>query len=229
MARTFSRRRDPLKEDEVLSLAQRAVGFIKLHQKWVIAGAALAAVITAAVLGVSYWQQSRRDAAAAALAEARLAMKGPEDAEKVLPVLTSIISRYGNVPAAGEAAMQRAHLLYQLKKYEEAAKSYKELLAYPAIQAEPGVQILVTESLSYCYEGSGNFAEAAQVLQPLVEKTSGPFQSELTRRLAWLYDKAGNHQEANKYWEKLLEKASSPVLVPYYKEKLADAAANPEN
>jgi tetratricopeptide (TPR) repeat protein len=229
MARISSRRRDPLKEDEVLSLAQRAVGLIKLHKKWVIAGVALAAVITAAIVGVNHWQQSRREAAAVALAEARLTLKQPENAEKALPVLNSIASRYGNVPAAREAAMQRGHLLYQLDKYEEAARAYKELLTYPAIQAEPGMEILITESLSYCYEGSGNFAEAAKVLQPLVEKTSGPFQGELTRRLAWLLDKAGNHQEADKYWGKLLEKASSPALVPYLKEKLADAAPKPQD
>lgn len=229
MARISSRRRDPLKEDEVLSLAQRAFGFIKLYRKWMIAGVGIAMVVTIAIMGFSHGRQSRRQAAAAALAEARLAMKGPEDAEKALPLLTSIANRYGSAPAAREAALLRGHLLYQLNKYEEAAKVYKELLTYPAIQAEPGMEILITESLSYCYEGLGNFAEAAKVLQPQAEKTSGPFQGELTRRLAWLLDKAGNHQEANKHWQKLLEKASSPVLVPYLKEKLADAAPMPQN
>lgn len=222
------RRRNPLKEDEVLSFAQRLVASIKLHQKWVMAGAAIMVVIIAATWGVKYWQTSRREAAAAALVEARSLLNRPEDAEKALPLLNNIATRYAGAPAAREAALHRAHLLYQLEKYEEAAKAYKELLADPALQREPGMRSLLTESLSYCQEGLGRYAEAAAVLEPLVEKTSGPFQGELTRRLAWLWDKAGNHQEAKKYWGKLLEKPPTPAMVPYLKEKLADAAAEPK-
>lgn len=223
MARLSTRRRDPLKEDEVLTFAQQALELIKRYQKYVIIGVAGVALAFAGSAAYQYWQKSHRAAAAAALTAVRPKLEQPADAPDALKSLDKIISQHRGTPAAREAALHRAHLLYQLKQYEDAARAYNELLADPAIQQEPGTGALVTESLSYCYEGLGKYDEAAKVLQPLVEKTSGSFQSDLTRRLAWLYDQAGNRQEANKYWAKLLEKPPSPAIVPYLKEKLADA------
>ena len=228
MAKFSTRRRDPLKEDEVLSFAQRVIELIKLHRKWVTVGVAGLALVAGGAMAAKYWQKTRRDAAAAALAEVRPQLDRSEDAEKTLTALNKIIQKYGSVPATREAALHRAHLLYRLNKYEEAARAYKELLADPAIEKEPGMSILIAESLSYCYEGLGNYAEAAKALQPLAEKTTAPFQGELTLRLAWLYDKAGNQKEANKYWEKLLEKPPTPAMVPYLKEKLAEASPEPK-
>jgi predicted negative regulator of RcsB-dependent stress response len=225
MAKISIRRRDPLKQDEVLTFAQRLIEFSKRHRKRVMAGV-LAAVL--AIMGMTafrYWQQSRRDAAAAALTEVRPKLESEVQSQEVLKELEKIVSRYGGQPAAREAALYRAHILYQLHKYEEAAQAYKELLADPVIQKEPGMSALVVESLSYCYEGLGKYEEAGQVLQPWLDKASGAFQSDLARRLAWLYERAGKSPEAKKYWEKLLEKPPSPALVPYLKEKLA---ASPE-
>lgn len=218
------RRRDPLKEDEVLTFAQQVLEFVKRYQTYVIIGVAGVSLVFAGSALYQYWQKSRRDAAVAALIAVRPQLNQPSDATGALKSLDQIVSQYRGTPAAREAALHRAHLLYQLNKYEDAAKAYDELLADPAVQDEPGTRTLVAESLSYCYEGLGKYAEAAKVIQPLVEKTSGSFQADLTRRLAWLYDKAGNHQEAKKYWTKLMEKPPSPAIVPYLKEKLADAA-----
>ncbi len=222
MAKPY-RRRDPLKEDEVLTFAQQVLELIKRYRTYVIIVVSGVVLAFAGSAAYQYWQKNRRDSAAAALTALRPKLEQPADAPEALKSLDKIISQYGGAPAAREAALHRAHLLYQLKKYEDAAKAYNELLADPAVQQEPGTSTLVTESLSYCYEGVGKYGEAAKVLQPLVEKTSGSFQSDLTRRLAWLYDQAGNRQEANKYWAKLLEKPPSPAIVPYLKEKLADA------
>jgi predicted negative regulator of RcsB-dependent stress response len=228
MAKFSTRRRDPLKEDEVISFAQRLIELAKLYQKWIVVGVIGAGVIAGGTMSFKYWQKSRRDAAAAALVEVRPQLDRPEDADKALASLDKIVTQYGSAPAAREAALYRAHLLYQANNYDKAAKAYKELLNDPDLQNEPGMRSLITESLSYCYEGLGNYAEAAGMLQPLVETTTGPFQGELTRRLAWLYDKAGNHQEANKYWVKLAEKPPTPAMLPYLKEKLADAAPDPK-
>ena len=223
MAKLSTRRRDPLKEDEVLTFAQNILELVKRYQTYVIIGVAGVVFAFAGTAMYQYWQKNRRDAAASALAAVRPKLDQPADAPEALKSLDNLISRYSGAPAAREATLHRAHLLYQLNRYEDAAKAYNDLLADPTVQKEPGTSALVTESLSYCYEGLGKYAEAAKVLQPLAEKTSGSFQADLRRRLAWLYDKAGNRQEANKYWAKLLEKPPSPAIVPYLKEKLADA------
>ncbi len=88
---------------------------------------------------------------------------------------------------------------------------------------------LVTESLSYCYEGLGNFKKAAEVLKPAAEQADGPLKTEIMRRLAMLYDKAKEPKEAAVYWRKLLEKPPDAALVPYLQEKLAAAEAGARN
>jgi tetratricopeptide (TPR) repeat protein len=217
------RRRDPLKEDEVLTFAQQVLEFVRRHRTYFILGVAGVALAFAGSATYQYWQKSRRDTAATALTAVRPKLNQPAEAQEALRSLDNIARQYRSTPAAQEAAFYRGHLLYQLGKYEDSANTYKELLADPAILKEPGASVLITDSLSYCYEGLGKYGEAAQVWQPLVDKISGPFQTDLTLRLAWLYDKAGNYQEAKKYWGKLLENPPSPAIVPYLKEKLADA------
>jgi tetratricopeptide (TPR) repeat protein len=224
----FPRRQDPLKQDEMLTLAQRALDFLQLYRNWLIVGLAGLALLVAGTAIAKYWQQSRRDAAVAALAEVRPKLERPEEAEAALPSLERLVREYGSTPAAREAALQRAHLLYQLEKYEEAAAAYKGLLRDPAIQRDAPLRLLITESLSYCYEGLGKYGEAADVLKPLAEQSPTVLQGELTRRLAWLYEQAGRRQEAQKYWQMLLENPPNPAIVPYLKEKLAAAPPEPE-
>ena len=114
----------------------------------------------------------------------------------------------------------RANLLYKLGQYSEAAKAYESLLD----SRDPAWDILV-ESLSYCYEGMGNFKKAAEVLKPLAEQISGPMQSEVIHRLAMLYEQAKEPREAAVYWRKLLEQPPDATMVPYVQEKLAAAEA----
>jgi tetratricopeptide (TPR) repeat protein len=223
-----SRRRAALEQDEVLSFAQRGLEFLKRYQKWLILGLTGLSLLVAGALITRYWQQQRQEAAAVALTEVRAKLARPDDAQQAAKALDDILKQYGGVPTAREAAFYRAHLLYQLNKYEEAAKAYKDLLQDPVVKQEPGLKNLIAESLSYCYEGMGNYAEAAKVLKPVEENISGPLKGEFTRRLAWLYEKAGNQKEASLYWQKLLEKPPSPVMVPYLKEKLAEAATEPK-
>jgi tetratricopeptide (TPR) repeat protein len=115
----------------------------------------------------------------------------------------------------------RANLLYGLRQYGEAAKAYESLLD----GRDPGWDTLVNESLSYCYEGMGDFKKAAGVLKPVAEQTSGRLQSEVRRRLALLYEQAQEPQEAAVYWRKLLDQPPDAALAPYFQEKLAAAEA----
>lgn len=224
----FPRRQDPLKQDEMLTLAQRALDFIQIYRKWVIVGVVGLALLVGGTGIAKYWQQSRRDAAVAALAEVRPKLERSEETEQALVALERLVQQYGGTPAAREAGLQRAHLLYELGKYEAAVAAYKGLLRDPAIRQDAPLRILITESLSYCYEGLGNYAEAAEVLRPLTEQSPTLLHGELTRRVAWLYEQGGQPQEARKYWQMLLENPPNPAMVPYLKEKLAALEPEPK-
>jgi len=222
MAKPRSRKRDFVEQPpEVFSLQLRLLQYLKEYWKWVTAG------LVAVFLGLAAWgimaqiQARRSEQAGAAMAAIAPLLSQPEAGTKVMKDLDRIIKDFPGAPAAQEAAIFRAHLLYQAGNYAEAAKAYEGLRASAAAGWEP----LIAESLSYCYEVQGDFRKAAKVLQPVADKTAAPLQNEIYRRLAMLLEKAGDQQEAAQYWRKLLDKPSDPALLPYFNEKLAAAEA----
>jgi predicted negative regulator of RcsB-dependent stress response len=222
MAKITPRRRSALDNpEEVLNLAQRLLERVKPYAKWLV----LAGVVIAVGLGAwgvtARMQESRQEKAAAALAQVTPTadLKAPDAA--AAKALEKFVNEYAGTRAARDAQLMRANLLYGLGQYAEAAKAYESLLD----GREPGWDTLVNESLSYCYEGMGNFKKAAEVLKPVAEQSSDPLKSEVMRRLAMLYEQAKEPKEAAAYWAKLLDRPPDPALVPYLREKLAAAEA----
>jgi predicted negative regulator of RcsB-dependent stress response len=222
MAKLTSRRRSALDNpEEVLNLAQRLLEQLKPYAKWLV----LAGVVIAVGLGAwgvnARMQAGRQEKAAAALAQVtpKADLRAPDAA--AAKALEKFVKEYAGTPAAREAQLLRANLLYGLAQYGEAAKAYESLLD----GREPGWDTLVNESLSYCYEGMGNFKKAAEVLKPLPEQVSGPLKNEVLRRLAILYGQAKEPKEAAVYWRKLLDNPPNAGAVPYLQEKLAAAEA----
>jgi lipopolysaccharide biosynthesis regulator YciM len=220
MAKLSSRRRVALDNpEEVLNLAQRLLERVKPYTTWLV----LAGVVIAVGLGAwginAKLQESREEKAAAALTQVTPKIDLNIPAAAAVNDLEKFIKEYPNTRAAREAQLMRANLLYRLAQYVEAARAYESLLD----GRDPGWDTLVQESLSYCYEGMGNFKKAAEVLKPVAEHTSGPLKSEVMRRLALLYEQSKEPKEAAVYWRKLLEQPPDPALVSYLQEKLAAA------
>jgi tetratricopeptide (TPR) repeat protein len=222
MAKITPRRKLALDNpEEVYTLAQRLLAPVKPYAKWLV----LAAVVIAVGLGAwgvnARLQAGREDKAVEALA--LVTPKADLNAPNVAAAqaLEKFIKEHTGTRAAREAQLTRANLLYGLKLYGEAAKAYESLLD----GRDPGWDTLVNESLSYCYEGMGNFKKAAEVLKPVAEQVSGPLQKEEMRRLALLYEQAKEPKEAAVYWRKLLDQPPDAALVPYLQEKLAAAEA----
>jgi predicted negative regulator of RcsB-dependent stress response len=222
MAKMMPRRKLALDNpEEVYTLAQRLLAPVKPYAKWLVLGAVVIAVGLGAWMVNTSLQERREDKAAAALAlvTPKADLKAPNVA--AAQALEKFIQAHAGSRAAREAQLTRANLLYRLKQYNEAAKAYTSLLD----GRDPGWDTLVNESLSYCYEGMGNFKKAAAVLKPVAEQISGPLQKEEMRRLALLYEQAKEPKEAAVYWRKLLDQPPDAALVPYLQEKLAAAEA----
>jgi lipopolysaccharide biosynthesis regulator YciM len=226
MAKLTPRRRSALDNpEEVLNLAQGLLERLKPYATWLV----LAGVVIAVGLGAwgvtARMQASRQEKAAAALAlvTPKADLQAPDAA--AAKALEKFVNEYAGTPAARDAQLMRASLLYGLKQYGESAKAYESLLD----GRDPGWDTLVNESLSYCYEGMGNFKKAAAVLKPLAEQVSGPLKVEVLRRLALLYEQAKEPKEAAVYWRKLLDQPPDAAMVPYLQEKLAAAEAGSKN
>jgi lipopolysaccharide biosynthesis regulator YciM len=194
---------------------------VKPYAKWLV----MAGVVIAVGLGAwgvnANLQERREDKAVAALdlVTPKADLKAPNAA--AAEALMKFIHEYAGTRAAREAQLTRANLLYKLGQFGEAAKAYASLLD----GRDPGWDTLVNESLSYCYEGLGDFKQAAEVLKPVAEQSSGALKNFAMRRLALLYEQAKEPKEAAVYWRKLLDQPPDAALVPYLQEKLAAAEA----
>jgi len=223
MARRKPRRRPPQEPEEILGLAQQTLNHVRPYRKWLIAGGAIVALVILGWFGSAYQQHSRESRAQAALEELRWKLSRPDQTDAAIQSLDALIRNYPSTNAALMSRMFKAHLLYQTEKYADAAQTYKELQSALSRHDPYGWLPFVTESLSYCYEAQGDYAQAAQTLKPLVNQAQGSYQTLLLSRLAVLYDKAGNRPEAEAAWQRLLTQVKNPALASYWKERLASS------
>jgi len=228
MANKKTQSRGPREPEEILGAAQQALNYLRPYLKWLTTGAVILAVVLVAWSGNAYLQHSREVRAQAALDKERPKLSQPDQAEAAITDLNAIIRDYPATHAALMARLFKAHLLFQTKKYTDAAKTYEEVRALVGPQEPYAWSPFVTESLSYCYEDQGDYAKAAETLKPLADQAGGSYQSILLAHLALLYDKAGNPKEAGDIWERLLSRTQNPALKSYWKEKLAADKAAPE-
>jgi tetratricopeptide (TPR) repeat protein len=220
MAKISARRKSLLENpEEVWYLAQDWLERAKAYWKWLVLGLAVVLVVLAA-WGINARMAAGREAqAVAALARLRPRLASP--GTEVAKDLEQVARDYPGTRGARDALLLRANLLYQLKNYAEAAKAYTALLQ----GGDPGWDALVNESLSYCYEGLGDYLKAAATLKEVAEHTSGPLKAEATQRLALILEQAGDFKEAAVYWKKLVDEPGNPALQSYLKERLAAAKA----
>lgn len=223
MARKKPRRRGPQEPEELLSAAQQTLNFARPYLKWLVMGGVILSLGFLGWSGYAYLRYSRESKAQTALEQVRPKLSQPDQAEEAIKNLDALIRDYPSTKAALMGRLFKGHLLYQTKKYADAAKTYEELRSALGNQDPYGWSPFVTESLGYCYEAQGDYAKAAQTLKPLVDQAIGNYQPVLLSRLALLYDKAGNQQEAEKAWQRLLSQAKNPVLASYWKERLASS------
>jgi predicted negative regulator of RcsB-dependent stress response len=217
MAKLSSRRKMALDKPEgLLDLAQSLLEQVRPYAKWIILGVAVVAVGLGA-WGINAGLQARRQAKATAALAQMTPKVDHQPPDAAVKTLGKFVTKYRGTRAAQDAQLKRANLLYGLKRYGPAAKAYESLLS----SGDPGWDALVKDSLSYCYEGLGNYKKAAATLKPVLDQTYGPLKSEVMRRLATLYDKAKEPQEAAIYWRKLVDQPPDAILVPYFQAKLA--------
>jgi predicted negative regulator of RcsB-dependent stress response len=224
MSRRKPQFRGAREPEELLGAAQQALDYVRPYLKWAIMAGAALAVVLLIWGGYSYFRHSRETQAQAALQKVRPELNQPDQAEAAIKSLTSIIQQYPSTQAAQMALAFKAHLLYQTKKYAEAAKIYEEMRSSAGGDSYAWSPF-VTESLAYCYEAQGQYAKAAQILKPLVDQSLGSYQTMLLSHLALLYDKAGEKKLAADAWQRLMTQTRDPALVSYWKERLTEDKA----
>ena len=177
MARKKPLSRGPRESEEIIGAARQALDYLRPYLPWIIGGVVALVVVLIAWSGYAYLQSSREARAQAALDKARPMLSQPEEAAGALAALDPIIKDYPSTRAALMARLFKADLLYQTKKYAEAAKEYEAVRASLGSDDPYAWSPFVTASLSYCYEAQGEYAKAAQTLKPVADEARGSYQS----------------------------------------------------
>ncbi len=203
----------PEEADEFISFSARLIEFGQRHLILIII--ALAAVLIAgAVWGYLQKRQVMRQEKAAELFQAAASQQKGDN--PTLPKeLQTIIQDYPETGGALQARLLLANLLFQERKYQEAAAAFEALGALA-----PELATLVAENLSYCYEAQKDYQKAATVLEPLVAQAALPYRQELMWRQALLWEKAGDASKALAVYQKMLQDKPPANFVPYLQEKI---------
>lgn len=203
----------PKDTDEFISLSTKFLDFAQKNFPYLLAGLVIL-VISGAGWGYLQKRQTDRQEKAAELYQAAVGQK-KADIPTILKELQTIIQDYPDTGGALQARLLTANLLYQEKKYAEAAAAFEALA-----QAAPEVNILVAENLSYCYEAQQDYQKAAAVLEPLVATADLPYRQELQRRQALMFELAGDPAKALAVYQKMLQDSPGDSFAPYLQEKI---------
>ncbi|MGQ9920610.1 MAG: YfgM family protein [Desulfobacca sp.] len=203
----------PEEADEFISFSARLLDFGQRHLTLIIIGL-VTLLLTGAVWGYLQKRQIMRQEKAAELFQA--AVSRQQGANPMLrQELQTIIQDYPETGGALQARLLLANLLFQERKYQEAAAAFEALAALT-----PELATLVAENLSYCYEAQKDYQRAATVLETLAAQAALPYRQELLRRQALLWEKAGDAAKALAVYQKMLQDNPPASFVPYLQEKI---------
>jgi predicted negative regulator of RcsB-dependent stress response len=213
LKKSTSLKLQPKETDEFISFSTRLLEFAQKNLTYILCGLAIL-IISGAIWGYLQKRQLDRQEKAAELYQAAVSQK-KTDIPNILKDLQTVIQDYPETGGALQARLLTANLLYQEKKYAEAAAAFESLT-----QTAPDVKILVAENLSYCYEAQKDYLKAAAVLEPLVAAADLPYRQELQRRQALMFELAGDPAKALAIYQKMLQDNPADSFAPYLQEKI---------
>jgi predicted negative regulator of RcsB-dependent stress response len=208
----------PKETDEFISFSTKLLNFAQRNLTYILVGLVVL-LLAGALWGYLQKRQFDHQEKAAELYQAAVAQK-KSDTTIVLKELQTIIQDYPGTGGALQARLLTANLLFQEKKYSEAAAAFQALG-----QESLDLNLLVAENLSYCYEAQKDYPKAAAVLAPLVETADLSYRQELQRRQALMFELAGDPAKALAVYQKMLQDNPSENFVPYLQEKIKSLEA----
>ena len=203
----------PKETDEFISFSRKLLEFGQKNLTYILCGLALV-LIAGAFWGYLEKRQVTRQEQAAELYQAAVSQQ-KTDIPSLLKELQSIIQDYPGTGGALQSRLLIANLLYEEKKYSEAAAAFEALG-----KEAPDIKMLVAENLSYCYEAQKEYPKAAAVLDPLVARPDLPYRQELQRRQALMFELAGEPAKALVIYQQILQENPADNFAPYLQEKI---------
>jgi tetratricopeptide (TPR) repeat protein len=201
--------------EEILTrIARKIESFLVRHLKIILISIGAAVIIAAGYFGVQYmFNKKERDAESmfskVYLAYSRINEDSSlEEAqiEEELMALTEdfelVIDTYPNSSAASRSAYYNGNILYRFGEHEQALGFFEK-----GSQIKQGgySALLCLQGAAACYEQLGEYDEAVQRYERIVEKYSDSFIVPMVRfSLAQIYEKQEKNEEARKQYDQIV-------------------------
>lgn len=196
--------------------------WIELHQRQLLIGAVAVLLAAGVVWGVEAYLKSveRRAQVAYAVIFDTFPQEGAEASawEPMLPAIDKFLSEHASSKVALNARADKARVLYQLKRYNEALEINRKLLT--ELPAGSEMKAFVLYQLAADSQALGKSDEAIELWNRL--KSEGPegLKREADWNLGKLHEKKGDLAKAAEHLELALKDAGSYPAPPQIQEVL---------
>ena len=133
-----------------------------------------------------------------------------------MTALRDVAAEYHGTPSARFAAFELANILYDSERYDEALEAFEEFLKKnPADVLAPAA----LEATGYCRESLGQWKEAIDVYEKLLQKHP-VVAARVAYRLGLCLEKIGERDRAIESYEKTLELLPNTLWAEHSRERL---------
>jgi predicted negative regulator of RcsB-dependent stress response len=171
---------------------EQAAGLARENLTWLMAGVAVAVVVSLAVGGF-YWKRQQDDRAAAEMLHEVLPAastdlpfgsppRRPEESKKAVEVCRKVLAEFPRSSVAPQAAYLLGNTLSDLKDWDSAIKAYQEFLA--RYGDNRSLAPLVYQRLAYAQLSQGKVEEGEKTLAAIVKIEGAPNKDQALFELA---------------------------------------------
>jgi len=156
-----------LKEDKLVTFYAQLTAWLENYKMYLVAGIAALAVI---VLGVYFYSQSSKSAEKDASVELTKATRAYEssDLSTAIPMLTSLVEKYGHTASGNLGRFYLANALFQNKEFDK-AKAYYDKFA-SSFKGDDYFRSAAFGGVAACLEEKKQYEDAAKAYERAAEK-----------------------------------------------------------
>lgn len=206
-SRTATSKRKALREDAVITLYARWLGFYHRYRKQLYAGLAVIAVFLFGMIGYTYYQRQQEQRAQQLLGEVlplyeqgkyREALEGADGRSGLL----ALARVYGRTNTGNLARFYAANALYRLGEYDQALELWAAFKS-----TDPMLAAAALAGQAVIYESQGAYDRAAELYRRAADRYDNSVVTpQYLLRAGRNYEEAGNLKAAQRMYEAIRER-----------------------
>lgn len=230
--RRISKRK--LKEpDEFISTADKIISWTRENLKLIILGIIIVALVAFSIIFLRIRMKNREVEALNSFHRASEILMSAEDPsargyQEAMDEFERIRKEYPHTAAGQLAQLQLGQGFLEQKQYDRAVETYRKFL--DSKPRERLYRLFALENLGYAYEGQGDYQNALDSFQGLIDMGESFLQPLGYFHKGRCYEKLGKKEEALKNYRRFLEKFPDSTMAPTAKHKIGvlEGTSNPE-